>query len=72
MFKKVKPRDIKRVNVSTPHRDARVLHAPGECRFCDNHADWQALRQMWGICFTGYTPEADELACPSEVDRYLL
>jgi hypothetical protein len=50
-----------------PHCDARVLHAPGECEFCDHHPDWQALRMAWGICFTGYEPEPEksELPCPA-------
>lgn len=39
-----------------PHCDARVLHAPGECEYCDRHADWQELRQAWGIAFTGHSP----------------
>lgn len=39
-----------------PHCDSRVLHAPGECRYCDAHPEWQELRKAWGIAFTGKTP----------------
>lgn len=36
-----------------PHCDPRILHAPGECEFCDGHPDWQELREFWHIAFTG-------------------
>lgn len=39
-----------------PHCDARILHAPGECEYCDLHPEWQELRKMWGIAFTGHLP----------------
>lgn len=56
-----------------PHCDQKVLHAPGECKYCDQHPDWQALRVVWGIAFTGHTPVATgdrpELMCPSDVAR---
>jgi hypothetical protein len=50
-----------------PHCDARVLHAPGECSFCDDHPEWQSLRIHWGIAFTGYQPDEEkkELPCPA-------
>lgn len=50
-----------------PHCDQRVLHAPGECQYCDKHADWQALRIATGIAFTGHEPnvERKELPCPA-------
>ncbi len=38
------------------HCDARVLHAPGECQYCDLHPEWQELRKAWGIAFTGHLP----------------
>ena len=41
-----------------PHCDTRVLHAPGECEFCDGQPVWQALRRAWGIAFTGHPPLA--------------
>jgi len=48
-----------------PHCDGRVLHAPGECEYCDKNPIWQALRQLWGIAFTGYEPDVDELPDPA-------
>lgn len=39
-----------------PHCDQRILHAPGECEYCDGRPDWQAVRQAWGIAFTGHAP----------------
>ncbi len=64
----------------TPHCDARVLHAPNECRYCDKHPEWQELRKIWGIAFTGHSydkngkPAKDEYGdilqpCPAEADR---
>lgn len=52
-----------------PHCDMRVLHAPDECDFCDNHPEWQELRQAWGIAFTGHPPTEGQLMCPSDVAR---
>jgi len=64
--------------MTAPHCDPAILHAPGECKFCDAQPEWQALRQLWGICFTGHQPvivsdgtfTAYELiACPSDIRR---
>lgn len=59
-----------------PHCDARILHAPGECEYCDMHADWQELRQTWGIAFTGHVPVTPsdqpwlkQLPCPADFNR---
>jgi len=59
-----------------PHCDQAVLHAPGDCRYCDAHPDWQHLRQLWGIAFTGHPPRVDadrpwlsEVPCPSDARR---
>lgn len=57
-----------------PHCDQRVLHAPGECEYCDRHPEWQELRKYWGIAFTGKTPELKgqqqmELPCPADFNR---
>ena len=52
-----------------PHCDPRVLHAPGECKYCDAHPDWQALRITWGIAFTGHEPQEDEKSDPSDKAR---
>lgn len=70
MFKTVEPNisdKVKNAIDQFPHCDARVLHAPGECAYCDKHPDWQALRIHWGIAFTGYQPDekAKELPCPA-------
>lgn len=56
-----------------PHCDTRILHAPGQCRYCDNHPEWQALREAWGIAFTGQDWGSDEegikLPCPADLNR---
>jgi hypothetical protein len=36
-----------------PHCDQTVLHAPGECEHCDEYPDWQELRELWRMNFTG-------------------
>lgn len=51
-----------------PHCDPRILHDTGECLYCDEHAEWQAVRKGWGINFTGHH-DADKLPCPSETQR---
>ena len=51
-----------------PHCDTKVLHAPGECEFCDTHPDWQELREVWGIRFTGHS-EPGKVPCPAERER---
>lgn len=52
-----------------PHCDSAVLHAEGECEYCDEYPAWQEARKMWGIAFTGHIPQKGELPCPSEVHR---
>jgi hypothetical protein len=53
-----------------PHCDQRILHAPeDECKYCNEYADWQELRRMWGIAFTGHTPLSDQLPCPADANR---
>lgn len=54
-----------------PHCDAAVLHAPGECQYCDRHPDWQQVRLWWGIAFTGHPPTDGQLPCPSDARRGL-
>lgn len=51
-----------------PHCDSSILHAPGECEFCDEHPHWQALREGWRINFTGHH-DPDKVPCPSEMFR---
>jgi hypothetical protein len=63
-------------SIRFPHCDPRVLHAPNECEYCDAHEDWQTLREMWGINFTGHNKIETEygtpyLPCPSEAARPL-
>lgn len=66
MHKKIAPKmNIMEHIQQFPHCDQRVLHAPGECRYCDMHPEWQALRMAWGISFTGYEPDGKELPCPA-------
>jgi hypothetical protein len=55
--------------ISFPHCDARVLHAPGVCQYCDARPDWQELWKFWGIAFTGQTPVADQLPSPADAAR---
>lgn len=52
-----------------PHCDQRVLHEPGTCEFCDWHPDWQALREAWGISFTGLEAGPGMLPCPADAAR---
>jgi hypothetical protein len=71
MHKKQKPKveELRNYIAQFPHCDARILHAPGECVYCDQHPDWQALRASWGIAFTGWTPDEKELPCPADHAR---
>jgi hypothetical protein len=47
-----------------PHCDSAILHAPGECRYCDLYPDWQELRQVWRVNFTGRMDHG-KTPCPS-------
>lgn len=71
MFRKQRPdkEAVAHAIEQFPHCDQRVLHAPGECRYCDIHPNWQALRLAWGIAFTGWEPEEHELPCPATLRR---
>lgn len=51
-----------------PHCDPRVLHAPGECYYCDQLPDVQRAREGWGINFTGHA-DPEKLTCPAELQR---
>lgn len=53
-----------------PHCDSNVLHAPGECVYCDGQPGLQALREELGINFTGQH-DPDKEPCPAEVRRKL-
>ena len=52
-----------------PHCDSLVLHKPGICSYCDEHPDWQELRLVWGINFTGET-DPNKTPCPSASLRH--
>jgi hypothetical protein len=52
-----------------PHCDESVLHARGECEYCDEYPDWQSLRISWGIAFTGHEPSFGQMPCPSDFLR---
>jgi len=54
-----------------PHCDQRILHAPGECWSCDLYPDWQKLRELWGIAFTGHRPDIrnGQVECPADYNR---
>jgi hypothetical protein len=56
-----------------PHCDARILHEPGDCEYCDAHPEWQELRVVWGIAFTGHKPTGNtgykQLPCPADYNR---
>lgn len=58
-------------NIEFPHCDQRILHAPGECEYCDCYPFWQRLREAWGIAFTGHIPDpdSDTLMCPADYAR---
>lgn len=73
MHRKQQPKQLNVIEIleQFPHCDSRVLHAPGECEYCDEKPTWQALRQAWGIAFTGYVPDEKELPCPATVARPL-
>lgn len=50
-----------------PHCDQRILHAPGECEFCDQAPEWQELRKAWNIAFSGHNPAEGQTACPADL-----
>ena len=38
--------------ITMPHCDTTILHAPGKCRYCDMHPDWQQYRIQSRISFS--------------------
>lgn len=61
-----------------PHCDQAVLHAPGECGYCDALPEWQQLRVLWGVAFTGHEPKDAftgherpdwQVPCPADLRR---
>lgn len=55
-------------DVPLPHCDQSILHAPGECPYCDRHPYEQRLREHWRINFTGHHDES-KAPCPSTYFR---
>lgn len=53
-----------------PHCDQYVLHAPGECEYCDHYPFAQAARSHLGINYTGHY-ESGKAKCPAERIRSL-
>lgn len=53
-----------------PHCDQYVLHAPGECEYCDHYPEAQAQRVKDGINFTG-KKDPSKKQCPAEARRAL-
>lgn len=51
-----------------PHCDQYVLHAPGQCKYCDDYPTRQAKRVELGINFTGEHDER-KIPCPAEMLR---
>lgn len=62
---------LERERAFAPHCDQRILHAPGDCWACDLYPDWQKLRELWGIAFTGHRPDIrkGEVECPADYNR---
>jgi len=51
-----------------PHCDARIVHPPSECTFCDA-SGLQEVRACWGIAYTGQEPEGEQTPCPANEAR---
>lgn len=51
------------------HCDSSILHAPGECEYCDTYGkSWQEYRELARINFTGHE-DKDKAPCPSTYFR---
>ncbi len=50
-----------------PHCDSLVLHAPGECVYCDMYPDAQAKRLVDGVNFTGHGEDPASAVRPLEI-----
>lgn len=53
------------------HCDARVLHAPGTCEYCDAYPALQEWRQEYRMLFTGEEPRPLWRMCPAQEARGL-
>lgn len=47
-----------------PHCDSSLLHAPGECIFCDKYPEMQEYRKYARINFSGHD-DSKKAPCPS-------
>ena len=56
------------IRLPMAHCDSLILHAPGECQYCDHYPEAQALRDWWQINFTGQR-DTTKLPCPSTLRR---
>lgn len=64
------PDDVEEGQAPFPHCDELVLHAPGECEFCDHYPERQRRRERDGVNFTGHH-EPGKRTCPAELRRPL-
>jgi hypothetical protein len=64
------PDDVEEGQAPFPHCDELVLHAPGECEFCDHYPARQRQRERDGVNFTGHH-DPGKRTCPAEVRRDL-
>lgn len=57
------------MNLTFPHKNPKVLHAPGQCEYCDMYSVWQSLRVRWGISFTGQEPtDTQPMGDPADIE----
>lgn len=60
--------EMRALGLRPPHCDSRVVHAPGECEVCDEHAGHlQREREANDVCFTGKKDR--RWPCPADVAR---
>lgn len=62
--------DGSEIRAQFPHCDDKVLHAPGECQYCDHYPEAQEQRIRDLVNFTGHYAVGFAL-CPSEERRSL-
>ena len=62
------PPQVNGQDMPMAHCDNLILHAPGECQYCDHYPMAQALRDWWQINFTGHH-DTTKLPCPSTLRR---
>lgn len=52
-----------------PHCDSNILHAPGECEYCDEYPSRQYKRILDNIAFTGHARVLGGYPCPADEAR---